>query len=81
MRSLWRTLALQWLGGEGSEALSADSAILDKMFGEHARTMHAFDVQRAAAVSHRAMMSASADQRPDAEAAPDEALRSGFPRR
>jgi hypothetical protein len=25
MRSLWRVLALQWLGGEGSEALTGDS--------------------------------------------------------
>ncbi len=29
MRSLWRILALQWLGGEGSEALTADSAVLE----------------------------------------------------
>jgi len=29
MRSLWRMLALQWLGGEGSEALTDDSAVFD----------------------------------------------------
>ena len=29
MRSLWRILALRWLGGDGSDALTADSAILD----------------------------------------------------
>jgi hypothetical protein len=29
MRSLWRILALQWLGGDGSEALTEDSAILE----------------------------------------------------
>jgi hypothetical protein len=29
MRSLWRILALQWLKGDGSEALTADSAILE----------------------------------------------------
>ena len=29
MRSLWRMLALQWLGGDGSEALTGDSAILE----------------------------------------------------
>lgn len=29
MRSLWRILALQWLGGEGSEALAGDSATLE----------------------------------------------------
>ena len=81
MRSVWRTLALQWLGGEGSEALTADSAILDMMFGEHARTKQAFDVQRAAEVSHRAMISTSAEQQLNAEIALDEALRSGLPRR
>ena len=38
MRSLWRILALQWLGGEGSEALTGDSTVLESlMFGEHAR--------------------------------------------
>ena len=29
MRSLWRILALQWLGGDGSVALTEDSAILE----------------------------------------------------
>ena len=29
MRSLWRVLALQWLGGDGSEALTGDSTVLD----------------------------------------------------
>ena len=29
MRSLWRILALQWLRGDGSEALTGDSAILE----------------------------------------------------
>jgi len=29
MRSLWRILALQWLRGNGSEALTGDSAILE----------------------------------------------------
>ena len=29
MRSLWRILALRWLGGDGSDALTADSAILE----------------------------------------------------
>jgi hypothetical protein len=29
MRSLWRILALQWLRGDGSEALTEDSAILE----------------------------------------------------
>ena len=47
MRSLWRILALQWLGGEGSEALTGDSALLDiLMMREHERTIYAFDVRR-----------------------------------
>jgi len=29
MRSLWRILALRWLGGDGSEALTGDAAILE----------------------------------------------------
>jgi hypothetical protein len=29
MRSLWRILALQWLRGDASEALTGDSAILE----------------------------------------------------
>jgi hypothetical protein len=29
MRSLWRLMALRWLGGEGSEALAGDSALID----------------------------------------------------
>ncbi len=32
MRSLWRILALQWLGGDGSEALTADLAILEGVY-------------------------------------------------
>ena len=28
MRSLWRELALEWLGGEASEALTVDSSFL-----------------------------------------------------
>lgn len=29
MRSLWRLMALRWLGGEGSEVLAGDSAPID----------------------------------------------------
>ena len=39
MRSLWRILALQWLGGDGSEALTADSAILEGLpYGGNVRS-------------------------------------------
>jgi hypothetical protein len=49
---------LQWLGGDGSEALTGDTPVLDLlMFGEHTRAMQAFDVHRAAGVSHQALMS------------------------
>ena len=38
MRSLWRILALQWLRGDGSEALTEDSAILEGLpYGANVR--------------------------------------------
>ena len=43
MRSLWRKLALQWLRGEGSEALTEGSDILEGLLREgHARPMRIF---------------------------------------
>lgn len=82
MRSLWRILALQWLGGEGSEGLTGDSTVLEiLMFGEQPRAMHAFGVQRASGVSHQAMMSPGAEYRSDRETASEEVLRSGPPGR
>ncbi len=82
MRSLWRILAFQWLGGEGSEALTGHSTVLESlMFGEHARAMHAFNVRRAPGVSHHAMMSPGAECGSDPEAASEEVLRSGSPGR
>lgn len=66
MRSLWRVLALQWLGGAGSEALEGESTVLELMFGEPAGAMpQGFDVRREPGVSHRAMMSPSAGHRSD----------------
>ena len=63
MRSLWRVLALQWLG-EGSDALAGDSTVLEAMlFGEHARAMHAFDVQREHGVSHQALTLPATERR------------------
>ncbi len=82
MRSLWRILALQWLGGGGSEALTGDSKILEmSMFDQHARATHTFDVQRASGNSHQAMISRGAERRPDPETASEEVLRSGLPDR
>jgi hypothetical protein len=73
MRSLWRMLALQWLGGEGSEALARDSDVLDMLTGEHKRAIDAFDIQRIAGISHQAMMSSSVDPCPNPEIASQEA--------
>jgi len=82
MRSLWRILALQWLGGGGSEALTGDSTILEmSMFAEHARPVHTFDVQRAPGNSHQAMISPGADRQQDPETASEEVLRWGLPDR
>jgi hypothetical protein len=76
MRSLWRILALQWLGGEGSEALTDDSAVFDiLMVWEHERAIRAFHVQRQSGVSHDAMMSPSQDQQPNPEAATEDEFR------
>jgi hypothetical protein len=56
MRSLWRHLALQWLGGEGSETLAGDSGFLDLLsLREHDQRIQAITVRREPAVSHRAM--------------------------
>jgi hypothetical protein len=76
MRSLWRRLALQWLGGEGSEALTEDSGVLDLILADQARAVDCFAVQRAAGVSHQAMMSPNAARQAGGETAPDTAVRS-----
>jgi hypothetical protein len=49
-------IALKWLGGRGSDALTGDSALLDLlMTGEQARTPPTFQVRRRSEVSHHAM--------------------------
>ena len=56
MRSLWRHLALQWLGGEGTETLTGDSGFFDLLsLREHDQRVQAIAVRREPAVSHRAM--------------------------
>ncbi|MBV8505052.1 MAG: hypothetical protein JOZ58_21795 [Acetobacteraceae bacterium] len=80
MRSLWRILASQWLGGDGSEALTGDSAILEGLL-EHARPMDAFDVRREPQVSRHAIMVTGPAPVSDPETAEEEALRSGSPDR
>ena len=80
MRSLWRILALQWLGGDGSEALTGDSGILEGLLGD-ARPMGAFDVRREPQVSRQAMIVTAPEPRSDPEIPAEEALRSGAPGR
>ena len=58
MRSLWRMIATRWLGGQGSEALTGDSAVLDLlMTGESKQASLGFKVRRQSGVSHQAMIS------------------------
>ena len=50
MRSLWRLMALRWLGGEGSEALTGDSALLNLLpSGEAGPVFHVVRDPRARA--------------------------------
>src|SRR5271169_4964398 len=57
MRSLWRMIALRWLGGQGSEALTDDSVLIDLLtIGERAPPI-GFPVSRRSGVSHHAMNS------------------------
>ena len=78
MRSLWRILAMQWLGGDGSEALTGDSAILEGLLGE-GRPIGAFDVRREPQVSRQAIMVMGPEPRLDPQIAPEEALLSASP--
>lgn len=80
MRSLWRIIALQWLGGDGSEALTGESAILEGLLGD-GPAMAAFDVRREPQVSRQAMMATDPEPRSDPEILTEEALRSGSPGR
>jgi hypothetical protein len=78
MRSLWRILALRWLGGDGSEALTGDSAILEGLLGE-GRPIGAFDVRREPQVSRQAIMVMGPEPRSDPQIATEEALHSASP--
>ncbi len=78
MRSLWRILALQWLGGDGSEALTGDSAILEGLlYGGNARPVRAFDVRRDPQVSRHAILATNPERRSGPETAAEGALRPG----
>ena len=86
MRSLWRMLALQWLGGDGSDGLAGDSTVLDVITALQFVVDHlqpataAFSSRREPGVSHRAMMSPISGSRLEPEIASEEALRPGMPR-
>jgi hypothetical protein len=78
MRSLWRMLALRWLGGKGSEALTGDSGILEGLLlGAQGRPMRTFDVRPEPQVSPRAIMLPDPEQPFEPEIRSEEALRSG----
>ena len=82
MRSLWRILASRWLGGEGSEALTTPSTVLESLlFADQSRRVSAFEVRRDPGVSHHAMMSPSSERRLHPEIASGHVLRSGSSRR
>jgi hypothetical protein len=79
MRSLWRILALQWLGGEGSEALTGDSTILEGLLhGRHAQPIDSFDVRREPQVSRQAIMTSGPERPIDPEIPMEAAWRSAF---
>jgi hypothetical protein len=79
MRSLWRMLASQWLGGNGSEALVGHSTVLESLISaEHAQSSPAFSVRQDPGVSHRAMLPASSGRALELEITMEEALRPGM---
>src|SRR5579871_6119623 len=63
MRSLWKSLAVRWLGGRASEALVGEITPLELLLSEAAPTAPTFAVRRLAAVSPRALL---AQQPPEA---------------
>jgi hypothetical protein len=75
MRSLWRRLALRWLGGEGSDALGGEAALLDTLLGGQGEGVaEIYRVTREAGVSHRALLPQSAGAPDPARAIPDRVL-------
>jgi hypothetical protein len=67
MRSLWRMIALRWLGGQGSEALIGDSALLDLLSSGERAPPSGFAVSRRSGVSHHAINSRQVSDRAAAE--------------
>lgn len=54
MLSLWRLMAVRWLGGAASDALAGDVVLRDLLLPKPVAT--GFEVHRISGVSHRAMM-------------------------
>jgi len=73
MRSLWRKLALQWLGGDGSEVLAGDATALDMLLSS-GKPPQVFDVRRVPGVSHRAMMYSAIESEADPQIVSRESL-------
>ncbi len=67
MRSLWRMIAARWLGGQATDALTGDAALLDLLTPVDANAPPPFVVRRHAEVSHRAMMSQQDPAAPERE--------------
>jgi hypothetical protein len=61
MRSMWRDLALQWLGGEASEGLTEESSFLDRFPLAPETGMPAILVTRTGGVSYAALLRETAD--------------------
>ena len=55
MLSLWRMMAVRWLGGGASDALTGDVALPD-LLKPADPVATGFQVRRTSGVSHRAMM-------------------------
>ena len=74
MLSLWRMMAVRWLGGRPSEAMSGDTALIELLIQGSGSEPTAFLVRRQSEVSHQAMMSGH-DPGPEAgEAAATDAV-------
>jgi len=69
MRSLWRMIAARWLGGQATDALTGDAALLDLLTPVDANAPPPFVVRRQSEVSHRAMMSQQDRAAPERETA------------
>jgi hypothetical protein len=74
MRSLWRVMAVRWLGGEASDALTGDAGLLDLLMQQDRYVPPAVLVQRQSGVSHRAMMLQQEQSRSEDESVLDQFL-------